>query len=72
MSSWRLREEYGRFDHIINNAANNPTVEGRSQAFSSSEEFALDQSRQDINVGLMGALFCGRRFGDKLVYGGRA
>ncbi len=63
----RVVEEYGRIDILINNAANNPSVEGGSQAFSRLEEFSLDQWRQDIEVGLTGALICARTFGEKMV-----
>jgi len=59
----RLMEEtiarHGRIDILINNAANNPKVEGGSSAaFARLERFTLSQWQRDLDVGLTGAFLC--------------
>ena len=55
---------FGRCDVLINNAANNPKVEGaQSQAWTRLENFPTEVWNQDIAVGLTGAFLCSRVFG---------
>ena len=60
-----LLEKYGHVDVLINNAANNPKVEGGSKNLSSTcfTEFSTDIWNADIAVGLTGALLCAQVFG---------
>ncbi len=60
----QIREQFGRVDILINNAANNPKVEANSQVnFSRLENFPLPQWEADIAVGLTGAFLCSQIFG---------
>jgi NAD(P)-dependent dehydrogenase (short-subunit alcohol dehydrogenase family) len=60
----RLIDLYSRIDVLVNNAANNPKVEDKSQTeFSRLENFPIDQWDADISVGLTGAFLCSRVFG---------
>lgn len=62
-------ERTGRVDGLINNAANNPKVEGGGLAarpWSRLENFPLDVWQQDIQVGLTGAFLCARVFGSEM------
>src|SRR5581483_5067582 len=54
---------HGRIDGLVNNAANNPKVEGDPGAFCALERFPLEQWRRDLDVGLTGAFLCARGFG---------
>jgi len=56
---------YGRIDVLINNAANNPTVDkdGDASNFGELENFPIDVWNNDINVNLTGALLCTQVFG---------
>ena len=57
-------EEEGRIDGLVNNAANNPKVESKSNKnFSRMENFLLDVWNQDIAVGLTGAFLCSKHYG---------
>jgi len=60
-----LLEKYGHIDVLINNAANNPKVEGGSKNLDSTgfTEFSTKTWNNDIAVGLTGALFCTQVFG---------
>src|SRR5262249_43685831 len=49
---------FGRIDILINNAANNPKVEGDDVNFLNFENFPLQQWAADIDVGLTGAFLC--------------
>ena len=61
-------QRYGRVDILINNAANNPKVEGSEPAsFSRFESFSLDQWNADLAVGLSGAFICCQVFGMEMV-----
>jgi NAD(P)-dependent dehydrogenase (short-subunit alcohol dehydrogenase family) len=61
-------QRYGRVDILINNAANNPKVEGSEPAsFSRFESFSLDQWNADLAVGLSGAFLCCQVFGMEMV-----
>lgn len=61
----RLMEKYGHIDALINNAANNPKVEGGSKNLGATSfvEFPEDIWNADIAVGLTGALLCSQVFG---------
>lgn len=60
--------KFGRIDILINNAANNPKVEGSaSQTWSRLENFPLEVWDNDIRVGLTGAFLCSRVFGAEMV-----
>lgn len=60
-----LLNRYGHIDVLINNAANNPKVEGGSNNLraTSFTEFSKDIWQEDIAVGLTGALICTQIFG---------
>lgn len=60
-----LLERYGHVDILINNAANNPKVEGctNNLAATAFTEFPVDIWQDDIAVGLTGALLCSQVFG---------
>lgn len=63
----RILEAYGRVDVLINNAANNPTVEDGSGAeFSRLETFTVDQWQADLSVGLTGAFLCSQVIGTEM------
>ncbi|MBF0128707.1 MAG: SDR family oxidoreductase [Alphaproteobacteria bacterium] len=70
-----LLAAHGRVDILINNAANNPKVEGNPKAgggqWSRLEAFPLDVWNQDIAVGLTGAFLCARVFGPVMAAAGR-
>jgi NAD(P)-dependent dehydrogenase (short-subunit alcohol dehydrogenase family) len=59
-------DAYGRVDGLINNAANNPKVEGGRRAFCRLEEFPLERWQDDLNVGLTGAFLCSQAFGSHM------
>lgn len=61
-----LLEKYGHIDVLINNAANNPKVEGGSKNLGTTRftEFSADIWNTDIAVGLTGALLCAQVFGE--------
>jgi NAD(P)-dependent dehydrogenase (short-subunit alcohol dehydrogenase family) len=63
-------DAYGRVDALINNAANNPKVEGGA-APARLESLALDEWQADIAVGLTGALLCSRAFGAEMARRGK-
>lgn len=60
-----LLEKYGHIDALINNAANNPKVEGGSKNLNATQfpEFPVDIWNADIAVGLTGAMLCAQVFG---------
>lgn len=61
-----LMEKYGHIDGLINNAANNPKVEGGSKNLAATrfEEFPVNIWKDDLAVGLTGAVLCAQVFGD--------
>ena len=73
----RLAEQvlakHGRVDILINNAANNPKVEGGTSGkhWSRFENFPLEVWNQDIAVGLTGAFLCSQVFGAAMAEAGR-
>jgi len=57
-------ERYGKIDGLVNNAANNPKIEERSDKnFSRLENFPLDVWNNDVMVGLTGAFLCAKYYG---------
>lgn len=69
----RLLEEFGRIDILINNAANNPKMEGGGLAgeWTRLENFPLKIWNDDIAVGLTGAMLCCQVFGTEMAKAGR-
>ncbi len=61
-----LLEKYGHIDALINNAANNPKVEGGSNNLAAIQfhNFPLSIWNDDIAVGLTGAMLCAQVFGE--------
>ncbi len=58
---------YQRVDILINNAANNPKMEGSaSVAWTRLENFPLDLWQADLAVGLTGAFLCSRVIGGEM------
>jgi NAD(P)-dependent dehydrogenase (short-subunit alcohol dehydrogenase family) len=57
---------YARVDILVNNAANNPTVESGGKDFSRLEDFPIEQWNADVAVGLTGAFLCARIIGGAL------
>ena len=60
-----LLEKYGHIDVLINNAANNPKVESKSDNLKAMRfhDFPVELWNQDIAVGLTGAMLCAQVFG---------
>ena len=60
----QLFKKYGKIDGLINNAANNPKVEGGgTNPFSRLEVFSIDSWNKDLAVGLTGAFLCSKHYG---------
>ena len=61
-----LLEKYGHIDALINNAANNPKMEGGSKNLGATKfpAFPVDIWNQDLAVGLTGAMLCSQVFGE--------
>ena len=64
-----IKNKYGHIDVLINNAANNPKVEGKAQNMKAIqfENFPLEMWENDIAVGLTGALICSQVCGQEMV-----
>lgn len=60
-----LLKKYGHIDGLINNAANNPKVEGGSKNLGATRfpDFPVDIWNADLAVGLTGAMLCAQVFG---------
>lgn len=60
-----LLEKYGHIDGLINNAANNPKMEGGSKNMGAIQfhNFPLDIWQEDLLVGLTGSFLCSKIFG---------
>jgi NAD(P)-dependent dehydrogenase (short-subunit alcohol dehydrogenase family) len=59
-----LLQRFGHIDCLVNNAANNPKMEGNgSKNFSRLENFQLPVWDADIAVGLTGAFLCTKHYG---------
>lgn len=63
-----LLEKYGHIDVLINNAANNPKVEGGSKNLGAMRftNFPVEIWNQDLAVGLTGAMLCAQVFGEAM------
>lgn len=63
-----LLKKYGHVDVLINNAANNPKVEGGSKNLGAIRfhNFPVEMWNQDIAVGLTGAFLCAQVFGEQM------
>ncbi|MBP5556992.1 MAG: SDR family oxidoreductase [Bacteroidales bacterium] len=63
-----LLQKYGHIDVLINNAANNPKVEGGSKNLGATRfhNFPMDIWNQDLAVGLTGAFLCAQVFGEQM------
>jgi len=62
-----LAAEFGGVDVLINNAANNPSVEPTpGTEFTRLEQFTLDRWNADLAVGLTGAFLCSRAIGTRM------
>lgn len=61
-----LLAKYGHIDVLVNNAANNPKVEGGSKNLGAMRfhNFPVEIWDQDIAVGLTGAMLCAQVFGE--------
>ena len=61
-------DSFERVDILINNASNNPKVEGGAGTLNRSrlENFPLDVWNDDISVGLTGAFLCSQVFGSHM------
>lgn len=60
-------QRFGHIDGLVNNAANNPKVEGDgTKNFSRLENFSLPAWEADIAVGLTGAFLCAKHYGDAI------
>lgn len=69
----RLIERYSHIDALINNAANNPKVEGNAQNMKNIqfENFPIEMWADDVAVGLTGAFVCAQVFGTQMAKQGR-
>jgi len=68
----QVLERFKSVDILINNAANNPAVEGEGAAtWGRLETLSLETWRADIDVGLTGAFLCARTFGTVMASRGR-
>jgi NAD(P)-dependent dehydrogenase (short-subunit alcohol dehydrogenase family) len=67
-------KRFGKIDGLVNNAANNPKMESRTDKnFSRLENFPFEVWSQDISVGLTGAFLCAKHYGTEIAnnrYGG--
>ena len=63
-----LLKKYGHIDALINNAANNPKMEGNAKNMGAItfENFPLSMWAADIAVGLTGSLLCAQVFGAQM------
>jgi len=67
-------ESLGQVDILINNAANNPTVEGDNASdvqWTRFENFPLDVWRNDLEVTLTGAMLCSQIIGSEMARRGK-
>ncbi len=72
-SLFKTLKTFGRVDILVNNAANNPKVEGglKGKHWSQLENFPQEIWEQDIAVGLTGAFLCSKIFGSEFVRRGK-
>lgn len=62
---------FKRVDGLVNNAANNPSVESGTAAFARLERFPIDQWNADVAVGLTGPFLCAKHFGSAMASAGK-
>jgi len=62
----QVLQRYGRVDILINNASNNPKMEGENEEWSRLENFSLKQWEDDLAVGLTGAFLCSQIIGSEM------
>lgn len=63
--------QFGRIDVLINNAANNPKMNGsQGDALTRLETYPVDQWNRDLAVGLTGSMLCSREFGSRMARSG--
>jgi len=63
----RVLERFGRVDILINNAANNPKMDGSGKAeLGRLEDFPLASWQADLDVGLTGAFLCSQAIGTEM------
>lgn len=68
----KVLKEFKKVDILINNAANNPKVEGGSAKLKSRlENFPLQTWNKDLDVGLTGAFLCSKIIGAQLAKQGK-
>jgi NAD(P)-dependent dehydrogenase (short-subunit alcohol dehydrogenase family) len=69
----RVLKEFGRMDILVNNAANNPKMEGGDLGgeWTRLENFPLKVWNDDIAVGLTGAMLCSQVFGAEMAKAGQ-
>jgi NAD(P)-dependent dehydrogenase (short-subunit alcohol dehydrogenase family) len=68
----RILDRFGRVDVLINNASNNPKVEGATdQQWSRFENFPVDVWEKDLTVNLTGAFLCSQVIGAEMARRGR-
>jgi len=67
-----LLSKFGRIDILINNAAIDPKVEGKSgKRLSRLENFPVDQWNLELSVGLTGSMLCSKIFGYEMAKRGK-
>ena len=65
-------KKFGRIDILINNAANNPSLDATgSKNLTRLENFPLEIWNDDISVGLTAAFLCSRIFGSEMAKRGK-
>jgi NAD(P)-dependent dehydrogenase (short-subunit alcohol dehydrogenase family) len=62
----QILDEFGRIDILINNAANNPKMDGSTADLGRLEDFPLSRWQDDISVGLTGAFLCSQVIGAEM------
>ncbi len=63
----KVLKKFNKIDVLINNAANNPKMDGKSNpAWGRLENFAFDLWQKDISVGLTGAFLCSQVIGSHM------
>ncbi len=69
----KLLDKHGHIDILINNAANNPKVEGNAKNMKNIqfENFPMEMWEDDLKVGLTGAVICTQVFGSVMAQVGR-
>ncbi|HHT9158249.1 MAG TPA: SDR family oxidoreductase [Candidatus Brocadiaceae bacterium] len=66
-NSTALLARYGHIDGLVNNAANNPKVEGDgAKNFSRLENFPVEVWQADMAVGLTGSFLCAKYYGSAI------